>query len=224
MKLLAPVCLVLAFGCAPGPHKSYRAHRADDPIDVDGVLDESVWAEALRESELSFPWQEREAPATEFRALSGDRHLYFAFIVHDADIVIDEGVDEEAVARGDRVELFFAPNLSLDDYVCFEIDPRGRVLDYRASYYREFDSDWDLPELVVASVVSDTGYVIEGSIPLAALPGPDEDGHVLTGIFRAELSHRDGDEPLAEWISWVIPDSEEPDFHIPSAFGWLDPR
>ena len=209
--------------------KIYQVHRADNGIDVDGVLDEAAWGEAVSETGFTFPWQEREAPATEFRALADDAYFYFAFRVEDADIVIDDGDDEQAVARGDRVELFFTADPELRDYICFEIDPSGRVLDYRAAYYREFDRDWHLPELVVATVLTETGYIVEGRIPHAAfhdagLATLADDGKVLTGVFRAEYSHRDEGEPLAEWISWVTPSSEEPDFHIPSAFGWLQTR
>jgi len=188
---------------------------------VDGVLDDVAWDEARVETSFSFPWQDRNAPATEFRALADDTRLYFAFVVEDDDLVIDPGDGEEAVARGDRVELFFTPDTSLDDYICFEIDPSGRVLDYRASYYREFDFEWDLPQLDVAAARTETGYIVEGSLPLEALPVSPK-GEILTGVFRAEYSRRNGRPPLAEWISWVRPDSNDPDFHIPSAFGVLE--
>ena len=213
--------------------KTYLVHSTDGAFEIDGNLDEPAWADASLETDFTFPWQEREAPATEFRALTDATHFYFAFRVEDTDIVIDididDGDDEEAVARGDRVELFFASDPELRDYICFEIDPNARVLDYRAAYYREFDRDWHVPELVVAAVLIETGYVVEGRLPHAALRNAGlatlvDDGKVLTGVFRAEYSHRDAGEPLAEWISWVTPSSEEPDFHIPSAFGWFQTR
>ena len=189
-------------------------------VTVDAKLEDAAWRDAAVLTSFTFPWQDRPAPATEFRALAADARLYFAFRVEDDDIVIDPGEDEMAIARGDRVELFFTPDDSLDEYICFEMDPRGRVLDYQARYYREFDRDWDLPELEIAATLTDTGYIVEGSFPLEALP-VSPDGAILTGVFRAEYSHRDGEPPLAEWVSWVRPDSEEPDFHIPSAFGEL---
>ena len=221
-----------SWSCRSSPDSSveiYRVRATDGEFEIDGSLDEPGWADAELETDFTFPWQEREAPATEFRALTGATHFYFAFRVEDAAIVVDDGADEEAVARGDRVELFFSPDSSLETYVCFEIDPSGRVLDYRAAYYREFDFEWDLPELVVATVRTATGYVVEGSIPHAAfrgagLPTLADDGKVRTGVFRAEYTRRDDGDPLAEWISWMSPRSEEPDFHIPSAFGWLETR
>ena len=230
--LLGALCLLGPWSCRPSADssvKTYRVHSTDDEIEVDGRLDERAWADAALDTDFTFPWQEREAPATEFRGLTDDTHFYFAFRVEDADIVIDDGDDEQAVARGDRVELFFTSDPELGDYICFEIDPSGRVLDYRAAYYREFDRDWHLPELVVATVLTGTGYIVEGRIPHAGfrdagLATLADDGKVLTGVFRAEYSHRDDGEPLAEWISWVTPSSAEPDFHIPSAFGWLQTR
>ncbi len=203
------ICIVLASGCSPSESslKTYNVRDVSDAdVVVDGTIEEPAWTDAELETEFSFSRQEREAPATEFRALTDDSYFYFAFRVEDADIVVDDGDDEEAVARGDRVELFFAPNSALDDYVCFEIDPSGRGLDYRASYYRELDFDSDLPELVVAATLTETGYIVEGRIPQAAF--------------------RDAGLPTlaAEWISWVTPSSEEPDFHIPSAFGWFQTR
>ncbi len=220
------VSILLASCRSPaGARETYPVHDVGDAeIAVDGKLDEIVWDGAALETSFAFPWQAREAPATEFRALTDETYLYFAFVAQDADIVIDDGSDEEAVARGDRVELFFTPDSSLDDYICLEIDPSGRVLDYRASYYREFDFEWDLPAVVVATALTGTGYIVEGRIPRAGLPAPAGGGRFLTGVFRAEYSHREGGEPLAEWISWVLPDSEEPDFHIPSAFGWFEPH
>ena len=233
--LLGALCLLGLWSCRPSADssvKTYRVHSTDDEIEINGRLDERAWADAALATDFTFPWQEREAPAIEFRALTDPTHFYFAFRVEDADIVIDEGDGEATVARGDRVELFFASDPELRDYICFEIGPSGpsgRVLDYRAAYYREFDRDWHLPELVVAAVLTETGYIVEGRIPHAALRNAGlatlaDDGQVLTGVFRAEYSRGGEGEPLAEWISWVTPSSEEPDFHIPSAFGWLQTR
>jgi hypothetical protein len=33
-------------------------------------------------------------------------------------------------------------NLIAPDYFCFEVDSRGRVFDYRASYYCHLDTTW----------------------------------------------------------------------------------
>ena len=83
---------------------------------------------------------EGDAPATEFLAFCDDQYLYFAFRTEDADIfVLDKLRDKEDAVFEDRVEMIFSRDDQMRDYLCFEIDSRGRMFDYRARYYRQFD-------------------------------------------------------------------------------------
>ena len=43
---------------------------------------------------------------------------------------------------------------------------------------------------------------------------------IQAGLFRGAFFYSE-DKIDVKWISWVQPDAEEPDFHIPSAFGKL---
>ena len=93
-----------------------------------------------------------------------------------------------SVAGGERVEIFFAEDKNLHNYYCVEINPKGHVLDYQASTYRKFNTDWDFPGLDVATMINDDGYVVEAKIPrqtLVDLKLSDEefDAPVLTGLF-----------------------------------------
>jgi hypothetical protein len=194
---------------------------------LDGVLGEGEWPADRWESGLGFPWREEPAPGTSFVILADEGGLYFAFRVEDEDVVLLDGPaeDESLVARGDRVELFFARDPDLDDYYSLEIDPRGRVLDYRARHYRQFDFEWDCPGLEVAARLRPGGYDVEGRLTPSAL---DEMGvelepgaSTLAGVFRGEFSHGEGEIIDEGWISWVDPGGPEPDFHVPSAFGCL---
>jgi hypothetical protein len=66
-------------------------------------------------------------------------------------------------------------------------------------------------------------------------------GRLRWGLFRAEFSHDrsgrpvvhresvhnrgrqlDGPPPIEEWMSWVDPKTEEPDFHVPTSLGLLE--
>ena len=165
---------------------------------IDGVLDENEWPVPGWEGELVFPWRDVPAPETSFIVHADGAALYFAFWVADEDIVVVDGPpdDESLVARGDRVELFFARDDKLRDYYTIEIDPEGRVLDYRARFYR--------PRRALESM----GL----NLPSGRRP-------LLAGVFRAEFSHRGGEAPHESWISWVRPWVPRPDFHVPSAFG-----
>jgi hypothetical protein len=214
-------CRVRAAGCA----KTYVLARIPDPAPrIDGVLSADEWPPDRWETGLTFPWRDEAAPDTAFCMLTDGTALLIAFRVADADVVIVEGAagDESLVARGDRVELFLARDPDLDEYYSIEIDPRGRVLDYTAAYYRRFDNAWDCPGLEVAARERPGGYDVEGRIPAVALKqmglalAPDQP--VLAGVFRGEFSHAEG-SPDESWISWVQPRVAEPDFHVPSAFG-----
>src|SRR5215471_16276202 len=65
------------------------------------------------------------------------------FHVEDADIVVlDKLRDEEDEVFEDRVEVYLSRDDEMKDYYCFEVDSRGRVFDYHASYFRKFDTKW----------------------------------------------------------------------------------
>jgi hypothetical protein len=40
---------------------------------------------------------------------------------------------------------------------------------------------------------------------------------LFTGVFRADYYKHSSS--AVRWLSWIVPQSKEPDFHIPSAFG-----
>ncbi|MHC4571303.1 MAG: carbohydrate-binding family 9-like protein [Planctomycetota bacterium] len=162
-----------------------------------------------------------------FRSLFDDEFFYFSFRVHDEDVVVEKKFDAESVVdREDRVEIFFARGDKLKEYFCLEVDPLGRIHDYAASYYRKFDSSWSCRGIRTAGSITKQGYSIEGSIPLRTLETlglPSQgSGHMLrAGLFRAEFNHGPESAPEAHWISWIDPGTEQPDFHVPGAFGCL---
>ena len=227
---------------------TYRVRRLPRAkIEINGRADEPEWSRANVERHFVFPWKKTPAPSTEFSAFCDDEYLYFAFRAEDSDIVVlDELRDEEDVVSEDRVEIFFSRDNQMDNYYCLEIDSRGRVFDYHGSYYRQFDATWNCQRAEVAAAPLDGGYAVEGRIPLTSFaemglsrPGPGD--KILCGLYRAEFSHDQSDKPIARtetihnqgrkldgpppvetWISWVDPETPEPDFHVPSSLGRLE--
>ena len=237
----------------PGDYRpndtTYRArYLTRARIKIDGVAGESEWSKANVEKRFSFPWNSKTpAPATEFRAMCDDAWLYVTFRAEDADIVLlDKLRDKEDAVFEDRVEMIFSRDRGLKDYRCLEIDSRGRVFDYRAAFYRRFDSTWSWPGIEAAGSTFKGGYVVELRIPAHSFetlglgrlrPG----ARVLWGLYRAEFSHDrsgrrvvqretlhnrgrkvEGPPPLEDWMSWIDPKTPEPDFHVPSSLGWLE--
>ena len=215
-------------------------------IKLDGHLDEAQWSHATIESDFIFPWRERIAPGTDFRALCDNDYFYFAFRVMDADLFVLADLPEEGYAVfEDRVEMYFARDDQMQNYYCIEIDPHGRTLDYSGAYYRQLDLNWHIPGLETQGIILDQGYTVEGRIPLTTFvglgfPALHPGTKIRFGLFRAEFSHDrsgkspeqkdsihnlgrriDGPPPLEAWMSWIDPNVVSPDFHVPSALGWL---
>jgi hypothetical protein len=216
-------------------------------INLDGRAGESVWSKAAVEKHFVFPWKEIAAPATEFRALCDDEHLYFTFRVEDADIFqVDKFRDEQDAIFEDRVEMYFCRDDRLGDYYCIEVGPRGRMFDYRGAYYRRLDPAWNWKGVEAKGSLLEKGYVVEGRISLDSLqalgfPRLRPGVKIRYGMYRAEFSHDrsgrtveqresihnlgrqlEGPPPIEAWISWVDPQTEEPDFHVPTSLGWLE--
>lgn len=172
--------------------------------------------------EFTLPWVERDCPRTEFRAVWNEEKFRFRFNVEDNDIVLNDASDKDtAVLGSDRVELFFASDPELKNYYYgTEMDPRGWAYDYRAKTYRQIDDGWSFPSLKMDGEVQANGYSLAGEIDLDIFKSLDllKGGEMIAGVYRAEFSH--GDEGIIEdWMPWVDPGTEAPDFHVPSSFG-----
>jgi hypothetical protein len=233
---------------ARGSEQTYRVQWAPGADTVlDGRADEPAWSNAAVERGFVFPWKPAPAPATEFRALGDGNDLYFAFRVHDEDIVVLETLrDEEEAVLEDRVELYFGRDEEMKDYYCLEVDSRGRVFDYRSSYPRQFEPDWNCEGLEARAAALPDGYEVEARIPVKTFealgfPALRPGVKIRCGLYRAEFSHDrsgrkvdqapsihtmglklEGPPPIEEWLSWVDPKTKEPDFHVPSSMGWLE--
>jgi hypothetical protein len=114
----------------------------------------------------------------------------------------------------------------MNPYYCLELDPRARVLVYEATYYRNTNFEWNWPEgqLEVLSSSTPDGYIVEARISIQSLMTLGilkDDRSIDAGLFRGDFFSITNNTPEVKWISWVHPDSEKPDFHIPSAFGKL---
>lgn len=242
--------VIVALQCATPPAGDERIYPVvylpEARISLNGEADEEEWDLATIERHFTVASSEEAAPATEFRALCSEESLYFYFDVEDRDLVVlQELRSEEDQVFEDRIEMYFTLDEELRDYYCFEVDPKGRIFDYRASYYREFDTEWDWRGLEGSGRTNSDGYSVEGRIPLSSLealgfPLLRPGSRIRAGLYRAEFSHdrsgREGSQeptihnlgrkvegppPIQSWITWIDPGLPEADFHEPSYFGWL---
>lgn len=225
--ILVSLLILSIAACQSDNMKRYEVRKADRPVQLSGMGTDQIWESAVALSDFTFPWRSETAPATTFRALWDDTHFYFLYRALDPEIISkQEGLGERDVVDSDRVEIFFKADDRMDPYHALEMDALGRVLDTKGIYYRNVDYDWNWPDghLQLKASTDADGYWVEGSISLESLRqlGLYQDDHLLkAGLFRGDYRRVDKNETEVRWISWVMPDSEKPDFHIPSSFGEL---
>jgi len=182
------------------------------------------WGESRALTEFDYPWEKESPPATIFRALYDTKYLFFRFDVIDTDIHTDKTSDGKmAVAKSDRVEIFFRSDKDMKPYYGLEMDPSNRVLDYKVEFYRNFDYSWSWKGITIRASYTLNGYRVWGCIPLDSLRAMNllNDNKLQMGLFRGKCILTDENEVAFKWISWIKPESEQPDFHIPSSFGEL---
>jgi hypothetical protein len=209
------------------PRQTYRVYNLDkEEITLTGKGTDPKWARAAVLTDFLYPWEDDAPTGTTFKALHNTNWLYGLFNVRTENLIVYRVHNEKsAILLSDRVEIFLKKDDRLSPYYCLEIDPAGRVYDYKAQYHRVFNTDWSWPpdQLHIKTSMSQEGYTVELAIhkdSLLAL-GVLQSNSIAAGLYRAACTDIRHNKATMKWISWVKPDSTEPDFHIASSFGTL---
>ena len=228
MPMIKNACLSVAAVIAlittcAGQNYSVR-YIGKNVINVDGKPNDPAWQKSDSINHFVSPWKSDPVEKTVFRATYDDSFFYFFFRVEDDKIITSEKKEEVAVTYGDRIEIFFSRDTSLNPYYCFEISPTGLVYDYKAKYHRNFFPEWHAEGVHVKTTVSDHHYTVEGAIPTSLIKticGVNNlrGKAILAGVFRGDRDIQSPSEDDITWISWMRSAVTQPDFHIPSAFG-----
>lgn len=188
-----------------------------------GALKE-LWDEASSMKHFLSPWVNLGESPTVFKALYDDAQLYFRFEVTDCHVYINEELQGRlAIDNSDRVELFFRTSKELNPYYCLEIDSRARCQDFMGKPGKQLDFNWNWPAdgIVLSSEMTEEGFIVEGALKLNTLRklGLIQNGRIETGVYRARYHKQADNSWEPEWICWVDPKTEQPDFHNPNSFG-----
>jgi len=227
LTILLSVFLYCTHTKTTDENKEYHVNKIEAAqLNINGQGSSPLWSNADELTDFTIPWYNVEPQATSFRALWSDDNFYFLYVAEDDDVVAPgKDGDKRGVLPSDRVELFFKANGAMDPYYCLELDPRNRVLDYIARFYRDSDFDWSWPEghLEIKASVNDKGYIVEGRISMESLKDMEilQNNEMITGLFRGDYNHISQEETEVTWITWVHGGSEKPDFHIESVYGKL---
>lgn len=185
----------------------------------------TTWDEVLMLSDFSYPWQTEEAPRTTFSAYYDQSNIYFRFVAFGPNPkIFVENDNKMEVIHSERVEIFFRSDEKMAPYYCLEMDPNGRVLDYKAELYRKFDRSWQWPEpLSIQTEIQDHKYTLQGKISLSVLNELHliHNDQIQIGLFRGHCIKLEEKNAIIKWISWVDSKTKKPDFHVSSAFGIL---
>ena len=181
--------------------------------DKGAILWSEIWLSVNVHKSFSAPWSDNRQDQTEFQCYLSFSYLYFRFRVPDKTLTLHDPFRRKLdVCDEDRAEIFLSATAGMDTYYCMEIDPKGRVLDYKANYYRQFDYEWSFSTLQTESYIADGCYIVSGRLSTAELQqlGIPIHGFYM-GVFRADF---DGPKDVV-WYSLLRVEREQADFHIP---------
>jgi hypothetical protein len=129
-------------GSAPFPWpaeriEEYTAYRIDEPIKIDGHLDEAAWREAPRSPRFSDMISgARSVHDTRAAVLWDETNLYVGFWIEEPNVQADLTERDSLIFRNNDVELFIAGR---DAYYEFEINALGTIYEVFFIWDGEYD-------------------------------------------------------------------------------------
>ncbi|HEY64813.1 MAG TPA: hypothetical protein G4O02_09605 [Caldilineae bacterium] len=210
----------------------YICRRAEEPIVIDGCLEESAWAKA---DVASLVRNHDGGPAsfrTEAWLLWDDDYLYVAFACEDPDVWGTMLERDSHLWEEEVVEVFLDANRNGRLYFEFEVSPRNVQLDLmvvkRPGEPPQTFFEWDCQGWRTAVRVEgtldnrtdeDRGWTVEMAIPLVEIytaPRLPKPGDVWRlGLYRIERPQ----DAAPHFYAWAPTRAET--YHVPERFGYL---
>lgn len=207
----------------------YEVSRTATPIEVDGKLDDAVWANAPRFPDFRMNLDGSSGPyKTEARALYDDTFLYFSFRSRDDNIWATLKTRDQHLWDEEVVEVFLQADPHQANYIELEVNPLGTMLDIylldirKPLHYESWNSQklkWGVQ--VSGTVDGKTGdreWTCEIAVPLEDvvtaknLP-PKAGDRWRMNLYRVEQL------PKPALLAWSP--TYKDDFHLPEKFGEL---
>jgi hypothetical protein len=187
----------------PEPNqKIVQAYRTDEPIVMDGSLNEKVWKNPPSNGFTQNDPKDGE-PSTEKTdvwVVYDDKSLYVAAYCHDSD---PKGIIGRLGRRDNQVDSDWFM-LAIDPYYdkrtgyLFGVNPSGSIMDQALSNDVNSDDSWDGVWESKAVVKSD-GWVVEIRIPFNQLRFPKQDEYAW-GVNFTRLIKRKNERATFAWV------------------------
>ncbi|MBI1387041.1 MAG: hypothetical protein GC154_01160 [bacterium] len=174
--LIAGICLFPSIAAAHkdpnAPVPSVRAFRTDEPIMVDGVLDEPFWSQCDAATNfIDIRTQQPAAQQSVMRVAYTRTHVYIAGECFDDDISqihATERREDRSFDADDFVEVHFDPTHSHRSKYAFFTNPLGTRYDANEGPSGQFNIGWTAEWELEAKILEDR-WVFEMSIPLSVM-------------------------------------------------------
>lgn len=204
-----------------------EALRTDREFSV-GDFEHAAWG-AARPVALARYWSGADAPPerhAEARLVWTDEALYVRFDCRQAEpLVVNPAPRTDRKTLGlwdyDVCEIFVAPDTREPErYFEFEAAPTEEWLDLAIRWRPDGrETDWDFRSgMETAALVREGSLTIAMRIPWSGLGRAPRSGD----RWRANLFRCIGSGETRGYLAWLPTRTEEPSFHVPQKFGWLE--
>jgi len=161
--------------------KMARARRVEEAPQIDGVLNEAVWARAPAIDEFTQRDPEEGEPATEkteVRIIYTNQAIFFGVVCYDSQvesILATERARDNQLQSDDTFEIILDTFHNRQDGFLFRTNPLGTKFDSTITDEgRRENRNWD-ERWRVAATRNEVGWTVEIEIPFEALRMPDEE-------------------------------------------------
>ncbi len=190
-------------------------------------LTHADWNRA-RAIQITRYWSGNPAPPdrhAEARMLWSDDSLCVRFVCRQTEpLIVSSNPQTETKTMGlwdrDVCEAFIAPGPELPTrYYEFEAAPTGEWVDLAIQVNQaQRETDWDFNSGITTSArIDEEQIIVAMRIPWGnRIPKPQREERWRINLFRCVGSGKD-----RGYLAWVPTRSEQPNFHVPEAFGWL---
>ncbi len=191
------------------------------------ALDHADW-DRVRAIPLTRYWSGSPAPANrhaEARILWSDESLWMRFVCRQTEpLIVSSKPQTESKTMGlwdrDVCEAFLAPNPEQPNrYFEFEAAPTGEWIDLAVHLEPgQRETEWDFHSGMTAKARIGIGQIIISMrIPWGdRIHKPERGERWRVNLFRCV-----GSSKHRGYLAWQPTHTEQPNFHVPEAFGWL---